>query len=171
MRKKLLLSIIFVFSCSGDPVNMDEKLFDRAGQWITNDDFSSFFYYNQKVYSGPGFILHRNGKKKEEGNIKRGFKTGVWTGWDEDGKKKFSGEYLKGVYNGKWEGWYPNGNKKYEGNYDDGLQVGLWTYYDEKGKKNLEETYFTCTEKCAESHSKPIRACPFKGQISEEKKY
>ena len=49
MRKKLLLSIIFVFSCSGDPVNMDEKLFDRSGQWITNDDYSSFFFYNLKV--------------------------------------------------------------------------------------------------------------------------
>ena len=69
--KLFLLLLIFLFSCSSDPVNMDEKLFDRGGQWITNDDFSSFFYYNQKVYNGPGFLLHRNGKKKEEGRPRR----------------------------------------------------------------------------------------------------
>ena len=169
--KLFLLLLIFLFSCSSDPVNMDEKLFDRGGQWITNDDFSSFFYYNQKVYNGPGFLLHRNGKKKEEGPIKRGYKSGIWTGWDKEGKKKFTGAYDIGREHGNWEGWYPNGNKKYEGKYDEGLQIGTWTYYNEQGKKNLEETYFHCTDECAESHSKPLKPCHMKGQISETKEY
>ena len=63
--KPFFLLLIFTISCSGDPVNMDEKLFDRGGQWITSDNYSSFFFFNQKVYSGPGFILHRNGKKRK----------------------------------------------------------------------------------------------------------
>ena len=156
--KFFLILLIFLIGCSGDPIDMDEKLFERGGLWITNDNYSGFFYFNQKVYSGPAFLLHRKGKKKEEGPIKRGYRAGIWTGWDQDGKKKFSGEYFKGKEHGKWEGWHPNGNKKYEGSYDDGFQVGLWTYYDAKGKKNLEETYF----------SEPIYQ---KGQISETKEY
>ena len=99
---------------------MDEVLYERAGQYITNDDFHSFFYFNQKVYNGPAYSLHRNGKKNE-------------------------------------------------GSYENGLQAGKWTYYNEKGVKNLEESYFSCTENCENSHYK--HTCPRKGKVRESKKF
>ena len=46
MNKLLLFMALLIVGCSKEPVNMDEVLFDRAGRWITNDNYSSFFFYN-----------------------------------------------------------------------------------------------------------------------------
>ena len=154
MKHTILLMIITFFACSKEPVEMDVVLFERSGQWITNDDFSKFFFFNRKVYNGPAFISFRTGEKREQGLLKNGFKTGSWTGWDKEGKKKYDGEYIKGNAHGKWTGFYINGQKKYEGLYAFGLQTGKWTYYNEKGKKNLEETYYNCDENCEEDDEK-----------------
>lgn len=131
---------------------MDEVLWQRSGQYITKDNYSSFFYFNQKVYNGPGFIKHKGGEKKEEGKIKNGFKTEAWTGWDIKGNKKFLGEYKRGKPHGQWTGFYPDGKKKYEGNYKFNFQVGKWTYFNNKGIKSLEENYFICGEECDDTH-------------------
>ncbi len=140
-------------SCSSKtPVAMDEVLWERGGQYITADNYSSFFYFNQKVYNGPGFLKYRSGEKKEEGNLKNGFKAGAWTGWDKEGNKKFVGEYKRGKPHGQWTGFHLNGKKKYEGNYKFSFQVGKWTYFNNKGIKNLEENYFICDEDCDDTH-------------------
>ena len=94
---------------------MDEVLFERGGQYITSDNFSPYFFFNQKVYNGPGYVNYRSGEKKEQGTLKNGFKSGIWTGWDKNGNKRFVGEYKEGKENGRWEGFHPNGKKKYEG--------------------------------------------------------
>ena len=141
--KKIILSIlIFIISCSKEPVNMDEVLFDRSDQWITNDDFSNFSFFNRKVYNGPAFNTYRSGEKREQGMLKNGYRTGIWDGFDKDGKKRFSGEYKDGKKHGRWIGFFSNGEKKYEGVYEFGLQTGKWDYYDESGNKTLEEIYF-----------------------------
>ena len=69
MKKSLLLLALLTFGCSKKPVDMDEVLFDRADRWITNSNYSSFFFYNIKVYNGPAFTKHSNGEKKEKGEI------------------------------------------------------------------------------------------------------
>ena len=69
MKKSLLLLALLTFGCSKKPVDMDEVLFDRADRWITNSKYSSFFFYNIKVYNGPAFTKHSNGEKKEKGEI------------------------------------------------------------------------------------------------------
>ena len=76
MKKSLLLLALLTFGCSKKPVDMDEVLFDRADRWITNSNYSSFFFYNIKVYNGPAFTKHSNGEKKEKGEIKNGYKSG-----------------------------------------------------------------------------------------------
>jgi len=129
----------------------------------------SFFYFNQKVYNGPAYSLHRNGKKKEAGEIKNGFQAGKWDAWDDEGNKWFSGSYEHGREHGKWSGYHANGEKKYEGNYENGLQAGKWTYYNDKGVKNLEESYFSCTKECEDSHYK--HTCPKEGKVRESKKF
>ena len=169
MKKLMPFLLLLVAGCSSDPVNMDEVLFERAGQYITNDNFHSFFYFNQKVYNGPAYSLHRNGKKKEAGAIKNGFQTGMWNAWDDKGNKWFSGSYQHGREHGKWSGYHSSGGKKYEGNYENGLQAGKWIYYNEKGVKSMEESYFSCNEDCENSHYK--HTCPREGKVRESKKF
>ena len=140
--KYLLFSFIIVFfSCSDEPVNMEEVLFERGGQYITADNFSPYFFFNQKVYNGPAYTKYRTGEKREQGILKNGFKSGSWTGWDKEGNKRFTGEYKEGKENGLWVGFHPNGKKKYEGKYTNGLQTGNWFYFNKEGKKELEESY------------------------------
>ena len=164
----LLIAILFV-GCSKEPKEMEAVLFERSGQWITNDDYSDFFFFNRKVYNGPAYMLHRNGQKKEEGTLKNGYKSGTWTGWDKEGNKKYSGPYEYGMEQGSWTGFHINGKKKYEGDFDKGFQIGKWTYYNDQGKKNLEEIYFVCDEKCEEEHSP--RECHRKGKVKQSKEF
>ena len=169
MKKLISFLLLLMAGCSSDPVNMDEVLYERGGLYITNDNFHSFFYFNQKVYSGPAYSLHRNGEKKEAGAIKNGFQTGMWNAWDEDGNKWFSGSYQHGREHGKWIGYHVNGEKKYEGDYENGLQAGKWTYYNNKGVKYLEESYYSCTKECEESHYR--HTCPREGKVKESKEF
>ena len=77
---------------SKTPVDMEDVLYDRSGQYITDDNYDpSFlgFMYNQKVYNGPGFLRYRTGEKREQGTLKNGFKSGAWTGYDKEGNIKF----------------------------------------------------------------------------------
>ena len=141
MKKIFTFTFLFFISCSETPVDMDEKLFDRGGRYITRPDYSSMWFYNLKVYNGPAFSLHKNGERKEKGEIVNGNKSGVWNGWDEKGNLKYKGGYLNGKEDGKWVGYHENGKTKYEGVYKDGNQVGTWKYYNKKGKMTTEERY------------------------------
>ena len=87
------------------------------------------------------FALHKNGERKEKGEIVNGAKSGVWNGWDEKGNLKYKGGYLNGKEDGKWVGYHANGKTKYEGVYKEGNQVGTWKYYNKKGKITTEEKY------------------------------
>ena len=169
MKKSLLLLALLTFGCSKKPVDMDEVLFDRADRWITNSNYSSFFFYNIKVYNGPAFTKHSNGEKKEKGEIKNGYKAGIWSGWDKDGNKRYSGSYRFGQEHGSWIGWHKNGKKKYEGEYKKGKQIDIWTYYNKGGKKTTEEIYIVCDEQCEDEHY-PI-PCLREGKIKTSKEF
>ncbi len=176
MKILSILFLSFIIGCSsGTPVNMEEVLYERGGRFITSDDYSSLFYKNQKVYSGPGFKLYKNGKKKEQGTLKNGWKSEIWTGWYKNGEKKFDGSYLKGNPHGPWTGFYRSKQKKYEGSYELGFQVGKWVYFTKKGKKRLEEEYFVCTQDCEDSHPPARRGkeyiCNNLGKIINSQKF
>ena len=119
----LLVAILFV-GCSKEPKEMEAVLFERSGQWITNDDYSDFFFFNRKVYNGPAYMLHRNGKKKEEGTLKNGYKSGIWTGWDKEGNKKYLGPYEYGMEQGSWTGFHINGKKSMKEILIKGFRLG-----------------------------------------------
>jgi|TARA_Y100000996_G_scaffold127867_1_gene96982 antitoxin component YwqK of YwqJK toxin-antitoxin module len=178
MNKSITLLVFAFVACSSKtPVDMEEVLYDRSGQYITADNYNTSiigFLYNQKVYNGPGFIRYRSGEKREQGPLKNGFRSGLWTGWDKKGNKKFSGEYKKGKAHGNWDGFHPNGKKKYEGKYELGFQTGKWNYYDLNGKKNLEENYFVCDDECKDLHPPDRRGVPYVcaklGRLKESKK-
>ena len=44
MKCLFFLITLFFFSCSDEPVNMEEVLFERGGQYITSDNFSPYFF-------------------------------------------------------------------------------------------------------------------------------
>ena len=178
MNRIFFLLFLIVAGCSSKtPVDMEDVLYDRSGQYITDDNYDpSFlgFIYNQKVYNGPGYLRYRSGEKREQGTLKNGYKSGAWTGYDKKGNKKFIGEYEQGKAHGKWPGFHPNGNKKYEGIYEIGFQTGKWSYFNSAGKKNLEEAYFVCTDDCKDEHPPDRRGtkyiCEKLGRLKESKK-
>ena len=51
MKKLIPFVLLLIAGCSSDPVNMDEVLYERAGQYITNDNFHSFFYQKYTKFS------------------------------------------------------------------------------------------------------------------------
>ncbi|MBT4250694.1 hypothetical protein HOD84_10165 [bacterium] len=141
MKKIFIYLLLFFISCSETPVDMDEKLFDRGGRFITRPDYSSMWFYNLKVYNGPAFSTHKNGERKEKGDIVNGAKSGTWSGWDDEGNLKYKGDYLDNKEYGKWIGYHANGKTKYEGLYKDGKQIGKWKYFNKRGKITTEEEY------------------------------
>ena len=123
-----------------EPINADEMLTERDGVWYTKD--------TNKPYSGPVFILFKNGQKFSEGTLKYGEPEGKWTMWYENGQKRTE-RTLKGVdddgepiVDGKTTVWYENGQKKKEVTYKDGIGDGLWTLWYENGQKKAEGTYW-----------------------------
>ena len=141
MKKIFIYLLFFFISCSETPVDMDEKLFDRGGRFITRPDYSSMWFYNLKVYNGPAFNTHKNGERKEKGDIVNGAKSGTWSGWDDKGNLKYKGDYLDNKEDGKWMGYHANGKTKYEGLYKEGKQIGKWKYFNKRGKITTEEEY------------------------------
>jgi len=141
MKKIFIYLLLFFISCSETPVDMDEKLFDRGGRFITRPDYSSMWFDNLKVYNGPAFSIHKNGERKEKGDIVNGAKSGTWSGWDDKGNLKYKGDYLDNKEDGKWIGYHANGKTKYEGLYKDGKQIGKWKYFNKRGKITTEEEY------------------------------
>ena len=87
MKYTILLLLILFVGCSKDPVEMEVVLFERAGQWITNDDYSGFFFFNRKVYNGPAFNSYRSGEKREEGMLKMDIKQDHGLVWIKRGIK------------------------------------------------------------------------------------
>ena len=141
MKKIFIYLLLFFISCSETPVDMDKKLFDRGGRFITRPDYSSMWFYNLKVYNGPAFSTHKNGERKEKGDIVNGAKSGTWSGWDDKGNLKYKGDYLDNKEDGKWMGYHANGKTKYEGLYKEGKQIGKWKYFNKRGKITTEEEY------------------------------
>lgn len=131
------------------------------------DDFSKypwgFYSMKNEFFHGKIVRWYKNGKKKEEGDIKNGERIGVFTEWYENGKKKQEGgwrygedkikrggrdEYGRGQFwyenekkDGLWIYYHENEQKKSKGTYKNGKEHGLWTSWYENGEKKEETTY------------------------------
>ena len=154
MKKLFIFFTLFIICCTSEvPHNMEEELAFRSDRWFKGSDWSVFWYsFQYKVYNGPAYTTHKNGERKEKGPIVNGTKSGTWSGWDDKGNLIYKGNYLEGAEDGMWKGYHSNGETKYEGRYKNGKQINTWMYYNKKGKMTTEEKYFTCDEKCEESH-------------------
>ena len=171
MKKLFIFFTLFIIGCTSEvPQNMEEELAFRSDRWMKGSDWSVFWYsFQYKVYNGPAYTTHKNGERKEKGDIVNGTKSGLWSGWDEKGNLKYKGAYLLGKEDDLWKGYFSNGKTKYEGKYKSGKQIKTWKYYNKKGKMTTEETYFTCDEKCEESHWP--RPCKKEGKVKSSKDF
>ena len=131
------------------------------------DDFSKyprgFYSMKNEYFHGTMISWYKNGKKKQEGEMKNGERSGVWTYWYDNGKKKQEGEwsygedkikqggrdkYGRGQFwyenekeHGLWIYYYENEQKKREVTYKSGKEHGLWTSWYEQGQKWEGFTY------------------------------
>ena len=86
MKKIFIFFTLFIFSCSSEvPHNMEGELAFRSDRWMKGSEWSWFWYsYQYKVYNGPAYSNHKNGERKEKGDIINGAKSGLWSGWDDN---------------------------------------------------------------------------------------
>ena len=97
-------SIIFLYSCSREPINFETELVKRD---------NIFYQKNQnKSFSGQVFSVYKNQRKKLNGHLKDGKKNNLWIEWYENGVIKSEENFDLGKPDGEWKLWYNNGNLK-----------------------------------------------------------
>ena len=113
MKRLLLivLPLLLIVGCSSpEPINYEETLNERDGEFYTKD--------TNEPYSGPVFSLYDDGKND-----------GFMTFWYWNGQKKEEGTYKEGKKDGKWTTWYDNGQKEKEITFKNGKfieTIGSW---------------------------------------------
>ena len=163
MKRLLLivLPLLLIVGCSKEPINHETTLVNRKGVFYTND--------TNEPYSGKVFSLYEDGKKKNEGTYKDGFRHGNWTYYTEVGNSKYNVTYKAGTYNlvvftdnlgtnytgspvtdePEQDGTYLLRRDEYDfsktpvafGTIKNGEKDGLYTSWHENGQKQREGTY------------------------------
>lgn len=77
---------------------------------------------------GLGEHRHANGKLAQQGPLRDGQQTGLWTFWYPDGTVEARGEYAADERTGAWTHYHPDGSLRMQGRYTARRQHGLWTY-------------------------------------------
>jgi len=104
----LITSIIFLLSCSQEPVNL-ANLDNINGKTVVKGENDS--------YSGQVVTYYDNGKIKLEEFIQEGEKHGKHINYYKSGKKKTEGEYKEGKRKGVWKWWSEKGEVDFKVNY------------------------------------------------------
>jgi len=99
-----------------------------------------FLKGSETPYTGKIFLLHENGQKAKEGNIKEGKEDGVHMTWFEDGQKQGEANFTSGHIT-KMVSWHKNGQKAEEVNFKDSSPDGLMIEWHENGQKKRERAY------------------------------
>jgi|ETNmetMinimDraft_13_1059891.scaffolds.fasta_scaffold37847_2 antitoxin component YwqK of YwqJK toxin-antitoxin module len=163
MKRLLLivLPLLLIVGCSKEPINHETTLVNRKGVFYTND--------TNEPYSGKVFSLYEDGKKKDEGTYKDGFRHGNWTYYTEVGNSKYNVTYKAGTYNlvvftdnlgtnytgspvtdePEQDGTYLLRRDEYDfsktpvafGTIKNGKFDGLYTFWHDNGQKRREGTY------------------------------
>jgi|GEM_PF-1027544 len=95
----------------------------------------------EPVAHGPYVAFWANGQKQAEGQNKDGFRSGIWTFWDESGAKTGETEFVRGNYHATRVEFYANGKKKTEEQWNNGTREGISVAYSEDGQKVAERHY------------------------------
>ena len=83
---------------------------------------------------GPYVEYHPNGHKATDGQFTDGFKSGVWTFYDESGKERGKTEFKLGTYHGQRVLYFPSGKPRVIEEYQNGRKHGLVKEMAEDGR-------------------------------------
>jgi antitoxin component YwqK of YwqJK toxin-antitoxin module len=83
---------------------------------------------------GPTVYLYSSGAKQAEGMSEDGFRTGLWTFFDEQGKKTGSAAFKRSNFHGEVVELYANGTVKKVEQYVEGLRQGTAKEFSADGK-------------------------------------
>ena len=86
------------------------------------------------VAHGPYAEYHPNGKMAAKGQYTDGFKTGVWTFYDETGSERGTTEFKEGNYHGQRVLYFPSGKPRIIEEYQNGRKQGLVKEMAEDGR-------------------------------------
>jgi antitoxin component YwqK of YwqJK toxin-antitoxin module len=90
---------------------------------------------------GPYASYHTNGNKASEGQYKDGFRSGVWTYYDESGKERGKTEFNADNYHGKRVLYFPSGKPRIVEEYQNGKRHGLVQELAEDGSVVRQARY------------------------------
>jgi hypothetical protein len=89
---------------------------------------------------GPMVLLEK-GKKAAEGQTENGFRTGLWTFFDENGNKVGTAVFKGGNYHGEVVELFPSGKVRKVEQYAEGLRHGTVKEFSEDGKLVKQTEY------------------------------
>lgn len=90
---------------------------------------------------GPTVFLYSSGAKQAEGRSEDGFRTGLWTFFDEQGKKTGSAAFKRSNFHGEVVELHANGKVKKVEQYVDGLRQGTAKEFSADGKLVKQAEY------------------------------
>jgi len=147
MKRLLTVTILLFASLLYSQSKFDiNNLIDRGGVMYAPND--------EKPYTGDVFELYEDGKKKLDGNYRKGLMNGKWTYYHENGQIHGQGRFIDGDggnisqltkaplngRNGVWNFYYESGEKFGKAAYKNGVNVGLLTMWYKNGQKQTEAT-------------------------------
>ncbi|NCO55450.1 MAG: hypothetical protein COS14_13080 [Bacteroidetes bacterium CG02_land_8_20_14_3_00_31_25] len=131
-----ILIIVSLLSCNNNTVqSVDAKFPDGKPakvSWIKQENGKNDTIKRLEYYS--------NGKKKIEGEVKNGKRSGKWTYWFENGNIWSEGSFINGLSDGQFNIFNEDGSKYMQSNYKNGVPDGCWTFFNNNIKK--KEVYF-----------------------------
>lgn len=159
--KLIIVPLICILSGCGEKiVHIDELVENRNGQMVMKD--------SGKLYSGRAYELHKNGKKKSEGTIRKGIPDGPWTQWDETGQKESEGYLKKGTPHGLWIEWQGDGLIWLEKEYKDGELINQWNWEGLSESEIVESLHhFKAPDGTMYAHRGRSEPKPYSGEYSE----
>jgi hypothetical protein len=105
------------------------------------------------VKKGDGFKPHGttvyfypNGAKQAEGKSENGFRTGLWTFYDEQGKKTGTAMFKGSNFHGEVVELHPNGKVRKVERYVEGLREGTAKEFAEDGRLVKQTEYLNNRE-------------------------
>jgi MORN repeat variant len=90
---------------------------------------------------GPTVYFYPSGAKMAEGPSENGFRTGLWTLYDEKGNKTGTAMFKGGNFHGEVVELHPNGKVRKAEQYVNGLREGTAKEFSEDGRLVKQKEY------------------------------
>lgn len=90
---------------------------------------------------GSTVMLYSSGAKQAEGLSEDGFRTGLWTFYDEQGRKTGTAMFKRSNFHGQVVELHPNGRVRKVENYNEGLRHGTAKEFLADGKLVKQTEY------------------------------